>query len=61
MSNRVHVSKIGKSMLRFEKSVEYLNRKIDERSRNGKHNEDDDVASRHFTGIADDGSRCWSF
>jgi len=61
MSNRVHVSKICKAMLRFEKSVEYLNQKIDERSRNEKRNEDDDVVNRHLIGIADDGSRSWSF
>jgi len=59
VSNRIKVEKIGKAMGRFEKTVEYINRKIDERSRNGKYNEND--ADRHFSGTTNDGSRCWSY
>jgi len=61
MSNRIGVAKIGKAMSHFEKSVKYINRKIDERSQNGKYNEEDDAAYRHYSGRTDDGSRCWSF
>ena len=61
MANRISVAKIGKAITRFEKSVEYLNRKIDERSQSGKTNEDDDAADRHYSGIAEDGGRCWSY
>jgi hypothetical protein len=59
MSNRISVAKIGKSMSHFEKSIKYINRKIDERSQNGKFNEND--ADRHYSGTSDDGSRCWSY
>ena len=61
MSNRIKVTKIGKAMTRFEKSLEYLNRKIDERARNGKTNERDDAVYRHYVGRSEDGGRCWSF
>ena len=59
MSNRISVAKIGKAMARFEQSVKYVNRKIDERSRSGKSNEND--ADRHFSGTTNDGSRCWTY
>ena len=61
MANRISVAKIGKAMARFEKTVEYINQKVDGRSRNGKQSEENDVAIRHYSGTADDGSRCWSF
>ncbi len=61
MSNRMTVAKIGKAMVHFEKTIEYINRKVDERSRNGKTNEDDDAAIRNYSGMSDDGDRCWSF
>ena len=61
MSNRIKVERIGKAIIRFEKSIEYINRKVDERSQSGKTNEDDDSAYRHYSGIAEDGGRCWSY
>ena len=61
MANRIAVAKIGKAITRFEKSVEYINRKIDERSQSGKTEEDNDSAHRHYSGIAEDGGRCWSY
>ena len=61
MSNRMTVAKIGKAMSHFEKSLKYINHKIDERAQNGKTNEDGDSAYRHYSGIAEDGGRCWSY
>jgi hypothetical protein len=58
MSNRIKVAKIGKSMSHFEKTIKFINRKIDERSKNGKYNEDS--VDRHYIGNNDKG-RCWSF
>jgi len=61
MSNRISVAKVGKAMVHFEKTIEHINRKIDERTRNGKIHEDDDAAVRNYSGINNDGERCWSF
>ena len=61
MSNRISVAKVGKAMVHFEKTVEYINQKIDERSQNGKTNEDNDAAIRNYTGMNNNGERCWSF
>ena len=61
MSNRIKVQKISNAISRFEKSVEYINRKIDERSQNGRTNEDDYKVSNHFSGTDDNGNRCWTF
>lgn len=61
MSKHIKFAKIGNTIRRFEKSIEYINRKIDERSQNGKTNEDDDFSNHHFVGVNDDGGRCWSF
>lgn len=59
MSNRMNVAKITAAMVRFEKTFDYINRQIDERTRNGKYNEDD--ANNHLVKTDSDGSRCWSF
>jgi len=59
MSNRISVAKIGKAMSHFEKSIKYINQKIDERSQNGKYNEDS--VDRNYQGTNDKGERCWSF
>lgn len=61
MSNRMNVAKCTAAMVRFEKTLDYINRKIDERTRNGKYNEDDNFANNHLKDINSDGSRCWSF
>lgn len=49
-------SKVVKS---HQDRMSFINRKVDERSANGKSNEDD--VSNHYIGCADDGSRVWSF
>ena len=60
MSNHIKVAKIGNTMARFEKTIKYINRRIDERSQSGKNNEENDVAYSHYAGSNDQGI-CWSF
>ena len=61
MCNRIKVESINKAMRYFEKSVQYIDRKIDERSQNGRTNEDSNVAVSHLKHTDSDGNRCWSF
>lgn len=61
MSRAIKFEKIGKAITRFEKSIKYINQKIDERSQAGRINEDSDSAYNHYTGTSDNGGRCWSY
>lgn len=60
MSNHMKVAKITLAMVRFEKTFNFINDKIDKRAQSGKTNEDDQSVNEHLN-INSDGSRCWSF
>ena len=60
MSNHMKVAKVTKAMVSFEKTINFINDKIDRRTQSGKINEDDSNVDNHLN-VNSDGSRCWSF